>query len=173
MGWKGGGASLLPPCSLPHCTAAVSAGMAPLTICSLIANIRVHFLRHWTGTERWRAVLWAFLSLSPTLPFSLYHCSLWCWCKDAHKHTCRQQLSHLANLLSYSVQLHILLIEHAGTVTLWCKDAINVSIGWCSLKCIFLSGVCLLWLLERLSKSLENVIPKLQIHLAKPMNYNH
>lgn len=64
VGWKGGGASLPPPCSLPHCTAAVSAGMAPLTICSLIANIRVHFLRHWTGTERWRAVLWAFLSLS-------------------------------------------------------------------------------------------------------------
>lgn len=57
------------PCSLLYCTAAVSAGMAPLTICSLIANIRVHFLRHWTGTERLPAVLWAFLSLS--LPFLL------------------------------------------------------------------------------------------------------
>lgn len=55
--------SLLPPCCLLHCTAAVSAGMAPLTICSLIANIRVHFLGHWSGTERWWAELWAFLSL--------------------------------------------------------------------------------------------------------------
>lgn len=64
-------ASLLPACSLLHCTAAVSAGMAPLTICSLIANIRVHFLRHWTGTERWRAVLWAFLSLSLCLSRSI------------------------------------------------------------------------------------------------------
>lgn len=59
----GGWASLLPPCSWLHCAAAVSAGMAPLTICSLIANIRVHFLRHWSGTERWRAELWAFLPL--------------------------------------------------------------------------------------------------------------
>lgn len=65
LSWLGGGgwASLLPPCSWLHCAAAVSAGMAPLTICSLIANIRVHFLRHWSGTERWRAELWAFLSL--------------------------------------------------------------------------------------------------------------
>ena len=86
-------ASLLPPCSLLHCTAAVSAGMAPLTICSLIANIRVHFLRQWTGTERWRAVLWAFLSLrlslSLSLPFSLRLYSLRCCCKDTltHIHT--------------------------------------------------------------------------------------
>lgn len=63
MAGGGGWASLLPPCSWLHCAAAVSAGMAPLTICSLIANIRVHFLRHWSGTERWRAELWAFLSL--------------------------------------------------------------------------------------------------------------
>lgn len=63
VGRGGGWASLLPSCSWLHCAAAVSAGMAPLTICSLIANIRVHFLRHWSGTERWRAELWAFLSL--------------------------------------------------------------------------------------------------------------
>lgn len=63
-GWA---SSLLPSCSSLYCAAAVSAGMAPLTICSLIANIRVHFLRHWTGTERWRPVLWAF---SPSLCFS-------------------------------------------------------------------------------------------------------
>lgn len=36
-----------------HCTA-VRAGVTPLTICSLIANIRVHFLQHWSGTEGWR-----------------------------------------------------------------------------------------------------------------------
>lgn len=119
MGWKGGGASLLSPCSLPHCTAAVSAGMAPLTICSLIANIRVHFLRHWTGTERWRAVLWAFLSLSLPRCLSRFTTALsGAGVKTRTNTLDRQQLSHLANLLSYSVQLHILLIEHAGTVTL-------------------------------------------------------
>lgn len=61
--------SLPPPCPL-HSTAAVRAGMAPLTICSLIANIRVHFLRHWTGTERWTPELWAFLPLSSPLLLS-------------------------------------------------------------------------------------------------------
>lgn len=117
---EGGGqawASLLPPCSLLHCTAAVSAGMAPLTICSLIANIRVHFLRHWTGTERWRAVLWAFLSLSPPLPFSLYVYSLWLWCRDTqtrtHTHKLdRQPLSHSANLYYLAVSSCPSISEH-------------------------------------------------------------
>lgn len=64
-------------CCLLCCTAAVSAGMAPLTICSLIANIRVHFLGHWSGTERWWAELWAFLSLLLLLCLSSL-CSLCC-----------------------------------------------------------------------------------------------
>lgn len=53
----------------------------------------------------------AFLAL-PLLSLVLVH-------RESSTNTLdRQQLSHLANLLSYSVQLHILLIEHAGTVTL-------------------------------------------------------
>lgn len=93
------------PCSLLYCTAAVSAGMAPLTICSLIANIRVHFLRHWTGNERLRAVLWAFLSLS--LPFLLNLQSPWlCGVRTherAHTSLTGWPLSHLGNLYYLSV----------------------------------------------------------------------
>lgn len=107
------------PCSLVYCTAAVSAGMAPLTICSLIANIRVHFLRHWTGTERLWAVLWAFLSLS--LPFLL---NLWSpWRCGVRTQTCTHRLdsrplSHLANLYYLSVcSCPSILQKHTSSTT--------------------------------------------------------
>lgn len=113
VGGGGALASLLPPCSLLHCTAAVSAGMAPLTICSLIANIRVHFLRHWSGTERWRAELWAFLSLplclsrsSSTLPGAGVR---------THKHTHTHKLDRRP--LSHPAYLHYLAVSNSPSIS--------------------------------------------------------
>lgn len=92
---NGWGGNLLPPCSLLYCTAAVSAGMAPLTICSLIAKIRVHFLGHWSGNERWQAELWAFFCL----PFSLYGYSPCLGHTNSLTHKLnRRLLTHLAYL---------------------------------------------------------------------------
>lgn len=59
--------------------------MAPLTICSLIANIRVHFLRHWTGTERWRLRYGQLFSFLAT-----------CMRTHAHAHIHRQTPTHTA-----------------------------------------------------------------------------
>lgn len=117
-----------------RCTAAVSAGKAPLTICSLIANIRLHFLRRWSGTERRRLELWA--------PLPFYPLPLYCAPTALQGHT--QTPPHSHTLLSHRTN------QHAALRSTWMRRLLKAAADYTlSHKDIILRDVLLFEALSR------------------------